>query len=178
MPAFRTLQAIHDGSSSGNITPWAKYWVVAGLFITFQYFAGFVVRWIPFYAFLRLGSCDMISQCHIPRFPRYPPDHTSPPSSLCASAVLTFWALSHANAAHAYDASSSVILKSAHSIDRAISQVSSASSAAGTKAFTALQQSLPKEVQPHLLRVSKSTTKFFRPEQAEANTTSASSPGH
>lgn len=53
-PAFMSFLALESGQES-ETTQWLTYWVVFGLFNIVDQFAGFILHFIPFYYFLKLG---------------------------------------------------------------------------------------------------------------------------
>ena len=53
-PAFMSFLALESGDEAEN-TQWLTYWVVYGLFNIVDQFAGFILHFIPFYYFLKLG---------------------------------------------------------------------------------------------------------------------------
>jgi receptor expression-enhancing protein 5/6 len=53
-PAFMSFLALESGNES-ETTQWLTYWVVFGLFNIVDQFAGFILHFIPFYYFLKLG---------------------------------------------------------------------------------------------------------------------------
>ncbi len=53
-PAFMSFLALESGEES-ETTQWLTYWVVFGLFNILDQFAGFILHFIPFYYFLKLG---------------------------------------------------------------------------------------------------------------------------
>jgi receptor expression-enhancing protein 5/6 len=53
-PAFMSFLALESGNEA-ETTQWLTYWVVFGLFNIVDQFAGFILHFIPFYYFLKLG---------------------------------------------------------------------------------------------------------------------------
>jgi receptor expression-enhancing protein 5/6 len=53
-PAFMSFLAL-ESSDESETTQWLTYWVVFGLFNIVDQFAGFILHFIPFYYFLKLG---------------------------------------------------------------------------------------------------------------------------
>ena len=53
-PVFMSFLALESEGGEDD-KQWLTYWVVFGLFNILDHFAGFVLAWIPFYYFLKLG---------------------------------------------------------------------------------------------------------------------------
>ena len=53
-PAFMSFLALESGNDEEN-KQWLTYWVVFGIFNIVDQFAGFILRFIPFYYFLKLA---------------------------------------------------------------------------------------------------------------------------
>lgn len=53
-PAFMTFLAL-ESDDDDEKTQWLTYWVVFGLFSIVDSFAGIILRFIPFYYFLKMG---------------------------------------------------------------------------------------------------------------------------
>ena len=53
-PAFMSFLALETEDDEDD-KQWLTYWVVFGLFSIFDQFAGFILHWIPFYYFLKMG---------------------------------------------------------------------------------------------------------------------------
>ncbi|TAQ90557.1 hypothetical protein B7494_g1132 [Chlorociboria aeruginascens] len=53
-PVFASYKALKT-SDPALLTPWLMYWVVLACALLFESWAGFILVWIPFYAWIRLG---------------------------------------------------------------------------------------------------------------------------
>jgi receptor expression-enhancing protein 5/6 len=54
-PAYESFKAIDSSDGSGADTQWLTYWVVFALISIFEQCAQFLVQWIPFYFFIKIG---------------------------------------------------------------------------------------------------------------------------
>ena len=53
-PAFKSFLAL-ESKNSDDDKQWLTYWVMFGMFNIIDQFAGFILHYIPFYYFLKLG---------------------------------------------------------------------------------------------------------------------------
>jgi receptor expression-enhancing protein 5/6 len=54
-PAYESFKAIDCSDGSGADTQWLTYWVVFAIISIFEQCAQFLVKWIPFYYFIKIG---------------------------------------------------------------------------------------------------------------------------
>lgn len=53
-PAYESIKAIETANSKDD-TKWLTYWVVYSSFIIVEFFSDYLLYWIPFYFFLKIG---------------------------------------------------------------------------------------------------------------------------
>lgn len=53
-PAYESIKAIETANSKDD-TKWLTYWVVYSAFILIEFFSDYLLHWIPFYFFLKVG---------------------------------------------------------------------------------------------------------------------------
>jgi hypothetical protein len=53
-PVFASYKALKT-TDPAQLTPWLMYWVVLACALLFESWAGFILFWIPFYSWIRLG---------------------------------------------------------------------------------------------------------------------------
>lgn len=54
-PAYESFKAIDSSDGSGADTQWLTYWVVFAIISIFEQCAYFLVQWVPFYFFIKIG---------------------------------------------------------------------------------------------------------------------------
>ncbi|EIM92582.1 uncharacterized protein STEHIDRAFT_151901 [Stereum hirsutum FP-91666 SS1] len=66
LPSYSTFKALkHRPLSEPDLTHWATYWTVMGMFVAIEYVAEWVVSWIPFYWEIKTL---FLLYCSLPQF--------------------------------------------------------------------------------------------------------------